>query len=93
MLTGNLAPTTGSISICGIDLLPGPTETQMMRSIEKNRSPDSPDTARAEVTAGLPLKRYGTPEEVANLILFLASDESSICTGGVYTADGGLSAG
>lgn len=74
-------------------VLPGPTETQMMRSIEKNRSPDSPDTARAEVTAGLPLKRYGTPEEVANLILFLASDESSICTGGVYTADGGLSAG
>ncbi len=73
-------------------VLPGPTETQMMRSIEKNRSPDSPDTARAEVTAGLPLKRYGTPEEVANLILFLASDESSVCTGGVYTADGGLSA-
>jgi NAD(P)-dependent dehydrogenase (short-subunit alcohol dehydrogenase family) len=73
-------------------VLPGPTETQMMRSIEKNRSPGSPDTARAEVTAGLPLKRYGTPEEVANLILFLASDESSICTGGVYTADGGLSA-
>jgi len=73
-------------------VLPGPTETQMMRSIEKNRSPDSPETARAAVTAGLPLKRYGTPEEVANLVLFLASDESSVCTGGVYTADGGLSA-
>ena len=74
-------------------VLPGPTETQMMRSIEANRSPDAPDKAREQVIAGLPMKRYGTPEEVANLILFLASDESSICTGGVYTADGGLSAG
>ena len=74
-------------------VLPGPTETQMMRSIEENRSPGSPDKAHAEMIAGLPLKRYGTPEEVANLILFLASDESSVCTGGVYTADGGLSAG
>lgn len=74
-------------------VLPGPTETQMMRSIEENRSPGAPDKAHAELIAGLPLKRYGTPEEVANLILFLASDESSVCTGGVYTADGGLSAG
>jgi len=74
-------------------VLPGPTETQMMRSIEENRSPGSPDKARAAVIAGLPMQRYGTPEEVANLILFLASDEASICTGGVYTADGGLSAG
>jgi len=74
-------------------VLPGPTETQMMRSIEENRSPGSPETAHEAVVAGLPLRRYGTPEEVVNLILFLASDESSICTGGVYTADGGLSAG
>jgi NAD(P)-dependent dehydrogenase (short-subunit alcohol dehydrogenase family) len=44
------------------------------------------------ILAGLPLKRYGTPEEVARLIVFLASDEASICTGGVYLADGGLSA-
>jgi NAD(P)-dependent dehydrogenase (short-subunit alcohol dehydrogenase family) len=74
-------------------VLPGPTETQMMRSIEANRSPGSPEKAHAEVVAGLPLGRYGTPEEVANLILFLASDDSSICTGGVYAADSGLSAG
>ena len=73
-------------------VLPGPTETRMMRAIESNRSPAAPEKAKEEVMAGLPIGRYGTVEEVTNLILFLASDESSVCTGGVYTADGGLSA-
>jgi NAD(P)-dependent dehydrogenase (short-subunit alcohol dehydrogenase family) len=73
-------------------VLPGPTDTRMIRSIEENRSPGAPEKARAAILAGLPMKRYGTAEEVAQLILFLASDEASICTGGVYLADGGLSA-
>ncbi|HEX4984569.1 MAG TPA: SDR family oxidoreductase [Burkholderiales bacterium] len=73
-------------------VLPGPTETRMMRDIEQGRSPAAPEKAREAILAGLPLKRYGTVEEIANLMLFLASDESSICTGGVYMADGGLSA-
>jgi NAD(P)-dependent dehydrogenase (short-subunit alcohol dehydrogenase family) len=73
-------------------VLPGPTDTRMIRNIEEGRSPGAPEKARAMILAGLPLKRYGTPEEVARLIVFLASDEASICTGGVYLADGGLSA-
>lgn len=73
-------------------VLPGPTETRMIRNIEESRSPGAPQKAREALLAGLPLKRYGTAEEIANLMLFLASDESSICTGGVYSADGGLSA-
>ncbi len=73
-------------------VLPGPTETRMMRNIEEGRSPGAPEKARAVVLANLPLKRYGTPEEVANVMLFLASDDASLCTGGVYSADGGLSA-
>jgi NAD(P)-dependent dehydrogenase (short-subunit alcohol dehydrogenase family) len=36
-----------------------------------------------------PIKRIGIPEDVAGLCLFLASDASAYCTGGVYTADGG----
>ncbi len=73
-------------------VLPGPTETRMIRNIEESRSPGAPEKARELILAGLPFKRYGTPEEIASLILFLASDEAGICTGGVYTADGGLSA-
>jgi NAD(P)-dependent dehydrogenase (short-subunit alcohol dehydrogenase family) len=40
-----------------------------------------------------PLGRIGTPAEVANYALFLASDESSFVTGGVHVIDGGLLAG
>lgn len=42
---------------------------------------------------GIPLGRRGTAVEVANLMLYLASDESSFCTGGVYMVDGGVTAG
>jgi NAD(P)-dependent dehydrogenase (short-subunit alcohol dehydrogenase family) len=48
---------------------------------------------KRSTAARIPLQRYGAPEEVARLMLFLASDESSFCTGGVYMVDGGMSAG
>ena len=73
-------------------VLPGPTETRMMRSIEEGRSPGAPENARALIAAGVPLKRYGTAEEIAKVMLFLACDDSAICTGGLYSADGGLCA-
>ncbi len=73
-------------------VLPGPTETRMIRSIEESRSPGAPEKARETLKSGLPFKRYGTVDEVANLVLFLASDEASYCTGGIYSVDGGLSA-
>ena len=73
-------------------VLPGPIDTRMMRSVEEGRSPGAPEKARETLMAGLPFKRYGTVEEVANLVLFLASDEASYCTGGLYSVDGGLSA-
>jgi len=73
-------------------VLPGPTETRMMRSIEENRSPGAAEEAKKEVLKGIPLGRYGTSDEVVNMITFLASDESAMCTGAAYTVDGGISA-
>jgi NAD(P)-dependent dehydrogenase (short-subunit alcohol dehydrogenase family) len=77
---------------------PAPIETRMMRSLEEMRTSQTGGAATVEQTkqayaARIPLQRYGEPEEVARLMLFLASDESSFCTGGVYMVDGGTSAG
>lgn len=51
------------------------------------------DEATMQAIAGLhPMKRMGTPEEVAALTCFLASDEASFMTGGYYVVDGGYTA-
>lgn len=71
---------------------PAPIETRMMRAIETGFVPGKPDAAKGAMEKGIPMRRYGTPQEVANLMLFLASDESRYCTGGVYTVDGGMAA-
>ena len=71
---------------------PGPVETRMMDSIESGFTGEQGGSARDIFSAGVPLGRYGTPDEVAKLMLFLASDDSSYCTGGLYTVDGGNSA-
>jgi NAD(P)-dependent dehydrogenase (short-subunit alcohol dehydrogenase family) len=70
----------------------------MMRSLEEMRTSQTAGATTVEqikevYATRIPLRRYGNPEEVARLMLFLASDESSYCTGGVYMVDGGSSAG
>ena len=72
---------------------PSPIDTRMIRSLEVGYNPDDPDSVRQRYIAASPMKRYGAPDEVANLMLFLASDESSHCTGSVFMLDGGRSAG
>jgi NAD(P)-dependent dehydrogenase (short-subunit alcohol dehydrogenase family) len=47
---------------------------------------------RQKLLARIPLGRFGVAEDVAGLAVFLASDDSSYCTGGLYMADGGLMA-
>lgn len=48
------------------------------------------ESIKDEVFSHLPIPRLGRPDEVANLVLFLASDESSYCTGAEFTIDGGF---
>jgi len=71
---------------------PAPIETRMMRSMEEQVAPGQPGQAKEQVLTTIPLGRYGQPEEVADVMLFLASDQSRFCTGGVYMVDGGTSA-
>jgi NAD(P)-dependent dehydrogenase (short-subunit alcohol dehydrogenase family) len=74
-------------------IAPGPIENRMARSIESLISPENPDGFGDQFKAQIPMKRYGTNEEVAHLAAFLASDEASYCNGGVFLIDGGYTAG
>src|SRR3954463_1271780 len=51
-----------------------------------------PDAARARITRDIPLGRLGTPAEVADLCVYLLSDESRFVTGAEFAIDGGLTA-
>ncbi|MET7517755.1 glucose 1-dehydrogenase [Streptomyces sp. NPDC005480] len=67
---------------------PGAIDTPMTAA-----PPGFDDVDSDAVYAGLPLPRIGQPEEVAALAVFLASDESSYCTGSEFVVDGGFLAG
>jgi NAD(P)-dependent dehydrogenase (short-subunit alcohol dehydrogenase family) len=72
---------------------PAPIDTRMMASIEEQRGLPAGDRSNRPMARHMPLQRYGEPDEVARLMLFLGSEDSSFCTGGVYMVDGGVSAG
>jgi len=71
---------------------PAPIATRMIQSLEQQWAPNAPEKIKARMETGVPMHRYGTPEEVARLALFLASDESSYCSGTSFPIDGGMSA-
>jgi meso-butanediol dehydrogenase / (S,S)-butanediol dehydrogenase / diacetyl reductase len=73
---------------------PGSIRTPMLARSAANFSPEVPtEEVFARFGAAHPLGRIGTPEEVAELAAFLASDKAGFCTGGDYLVDGGLLAG
>ena len=68
---------------------PGPVDTEMLRDIEASQATGSAEQLRAQRTASIPDGRYADPVEVANLMLYLASDLSSHITGQGIQINGG----
>lgn len=82
-LTKVLAKEWGPMGVRANVICPGLIKTKFSQALWSN------EPIVDKMTKELPLPRIGQPEEMAGLALFLASEASSYCTGGVYTADGG----
>ena len=81
-LTKSVAKELGSRNIRCNAIAPGFIETEMTEALS--------DEVRAEWVKGIPLKRGGSPEDVANAVLYLASDLSTYVSGQTICVDGGM---
>ena len=91
-LTKVAAGEVGPLGIRVNAICPGPIATRMVQDIARQVSPNNPESVEERYASGIPLRRYGTAEEVANLVLFLLSDLASNITGAQYPVDGGRTA-
>ncbi len=80
--TKSLARELGARGVTANVVAPGYVETDMTDALG--------DAAKEAMTGSIPLKRTATPEDIANAVLFLASDAASYITGHVLHVDGGL---
>src|SRR5438270_1269083 len=71
---------------------PGPVDTRMIHSLEQMINPSDPASVAQRYQSAMPTGRYTTPDEIANMVLFLCSDLASNITGGQYVVDGGRTA-
>ena len=87
-----LALELGEYGICVNNVLPGYTSTARLEELAKSKATAlgvSTDEVYGQWEKNTSLKRLGTPEEIANTIVFLASDESAYITGHNLSVDGG----
>jgi len=85
MLTKCMAREYGVKGVRVNAILPGPIDTPLLRRFL------SSEESIQKYAALNPMGRIGKPEEIANVAVFLASDEASYVTGGIYSVDGGQS--
>lgn len=81
-LTKSLAKEFASRSITVNAVAPGFTRTDMTERLD--------DAYIQEVVKNIPLKRFGEPEDISNMVGFLASEQAGYITGQVFTVDGGM---
>ena len=91
-LTKTAAAEVGSAGIRVNAVCPGATDTRMIHSIESQINADDPEGVGRAYRTAIPIGRYVTPREIANVVLFLCSDLAAGITGAVHMADGGRTA-
>ena len=84
-LARSVARELGSRNITANVVAPGPVATDMIAALSEKR--------QDELTAAVPLGRMATPEEIAGVVGFLASDAAGYITGALIPVDGGLGMG
>ena len=92
-LTGLVKAAAVELAPAGIrvnSVNPGLVDTPMIHLIEREICPENCEQARSMILEGALFKYYLDPEEVAELILFLASEKSRSCTGAMYMMDQGV---
>ncbi len=72
---------------------PSPVDNRMMRSVEEGFGGGDVSAAKKKFEEMIPLGRYATNKDIADVVMFLASDESRFLTGIVLPLDGGMTAG
>ena len=92
-LTRSVAREYAEIPIRVNCVCPGPTSTPLMQGIEESLNPDDPESVRAAFAQTTALKRYASPDEIAEVVAFLLSDSAGYVTGAAIAADAGVTAG
>jgi NAD(P)-dependent dehydrogenase (short-subunit alcohol dehydrogenase family) len=84
--SGSIVNISSTIGVRVNAVAPGPVETAMLKRLTESAE------RKAALLAGVPLKRAGTPEEMADAIVFVASSRSSFMTGEILRINGGKTA-